>query len=96
MSSFYKKTKNKTKQNKKTKKKISTWKLLTSCHVPLKVTLRSQTFRLSQNTSRKNRSTSNRPFTLVLYSQRHAFVFSKQFRVATAPFKVAYYSFDGV
>ena len=62
-------------------------KLSWSVKVPLKVTLRSQTFRLPQNTQGKTIWLLNVPFTFVLYWQRNAFVFSKQFWVAAAPFK---------
>ena len=44
-------------------------------------------FRLSQNTQGKTIWLLTVSFTLVLYSQRNAFVFSKQFGVADAPFK---------
>ena len=44
-------------------------------------------FRLSQNTHGKTIRLLTVPFTLVLYSQRNAFVFSKQLGVAGAPFK---------
>ena len=50
-------------------------KLSWSIKVPLKVTWRSQTFRLSQNTHGKTIQLLKPAFTLVLYSQRNAFVF---------------------
>ena len=49
--------------------------------------LRSHTFRLSQNTHGKTIRLLTVPFTLVLYSQRNAFVFAQQFWVAAAPFE---------
>ena len=55
--------------------------------VPFKVTQRSQTFRLSQKTHGKTIRLLTVPFTLVLYSQRNAFMFSKQFWIAATPFK---------
>ena len=61
-------------------------KLSWSTKVPLKVMLRSHTFRLSQNTHGKTIRLLTVPFTLVLYSQRNAFLFAKQFWVAAAPF----------
>ena len=62
-------------------------KLSWSIKVPLKVTWRSQTFRLSQNAHGKTIRVLTVKFTLVLYSQRNAFIFSKQFWVAAAPFE---------
>ena len=53
-------------------------------------------FRLSQNTQGKTIRLLTVPFTLVLYSQRYAFVFSKQLGVAAAPFKRSSPSMLGV